>query len=106
MCFAGARRHPMGMRAGMPADRTVPRLRLMMVRAGMPADRMRFAGARRHPMMMRAGVRAGRTVPPSPLMKIRFALLGASVTDDLPSDDGLNDLATQDVTGERGVPTL
>ena len=75
----------MGMRAGMPADRTVPRLRLMM---------------------MRAGVRAGRTVPPSPLMKIRFALLGASVTDDLPSDDGLNDLATQDVTGERGVPTL
>ncbi len=85
MCFAGARRHPMGMRAGMPADRTVPPSRLMM---------------------MRAGVRAGRTVPPSPLMKIRFALLGASVTDDLPSDDGLNDLATQDVTGERGVPTL
>ena len=60
----------------MRADRRVSPWRLMMVRAGMRADRR------------------------------GLALLGASVTDDLPSDDGLNDLATQDVTGERGVPTL
>gem|GEM_PF-1247670 len=60
----------------MRADRRVSPWRLMMVRAGMRADQRGLAG------------------------------LGASVTDDLPADDGLDDLAAQEVTGERGVPTL